>query len=143
MLTDTMYKVDFNNISGSTSRFYLYCEDGYYSISSHNSIGSSSKVTMASPVDSTFGKLAILNINMGSLESGTNHYGNYGDYVDMYSCKVYSASNSLLYDLYPCYKVADGMAGAYDIVNRVFYSTNNTYTSNAIHAGGVYEGVLD
>ena len=131
---DKKYTVDFNNISNNTSRFYLYCESGYFSDPSHNSIGSITKSTMTS---SSSAYIGLLNY----CTNGGN-FGNQGGGVRLYSCKIYNSSNTLLKDLYPCKRISDNMYGVYDIVNNAFFSTNNNNAAN-LDVGPNYEGTLD
>lgn len=141
LLLDKLYRIDFNHISNGTSYFYLYCSTGYYSISSHNLIGSIA--TNSFSVPGTYDRLGILNIIDEVSGSGsTPKFLNWAGGVRLYSCKIYNSSNSLLFNLYPSRRISDDMVGLYDIVNRVFYSSNNTYSDGYMDVGPDYEGEL-
>lgn len=48
-------------------------------------------------------------------------------YGRLYSCKIYY-QDKLVRDLIPCYRKSDGVIGAYDVVNDVFYTNAGTGT---------------
>ena len=109
VLSGAVYTVDFNHISNNVSYFYLYCSQGYYSMASHNLIGSIAKQT---------------------LSEATNPINLYlTDGADLYSYKVYNSSNSLLRDLYPCQDTSTNKFGFYDKQTSVFYSLGNVLSS--------------
>lgn len=47
--------------------------------------------------------------------------------VKIYSCKIYT-SGALSNDYIPCYRIADGVIGLYDLINDVFYTNQGTGT---------------
>lgn len=128
ILLDTKYTIDFNNISGSNSRFYLYCEGGYYSLSSHNLLGSISTPSFS--------------YTSSNPEIPYRIWLRTTPRTLVYSFKMTSQSGSLLRNFYPCYKDSDNMVGFYDMVNGVFYSAGYTKDSGKLAVGPDFTGEL-
>ena len=104
LLSYTDYTIDFLNGNNT----YLYNSEGYYSISSHNLIGSFTKQTPKSGSTKT---TSFFGPGFGS--------GN-GSIGKAYYMKIYNGS-TLIRDFYPCYRNSDKYLGYYDTVNKIFY----------------------
>ena len=111
ILLNTGYTLDF--FTGTNIK--LFNSEGYYSISSHNTLISDAKPTI-SGYKLYFGYIL--------------HYC--GWHGKVYSAKVYSGS-TLKMDLIPSKRKSDNSYGYYDLVNRIFFKTidsNNNYGKN-------------
>lgn len=105
------YIVDYNNKSNNTARFYLYADDGYFSIPSHNLLVSWSTPSFY-PDDSAYVFMA-----PDWRANGVVLY---------YSLKMYDTSGNCIRNFYPCRDLNTNYYGFYDFQNKVFYSTNVT-----------------
>ena len=117
-IPNSLYTIDFNN----NRNVYLYNPLGYYSISSHNLVGT------FQPFHQSF----------SFIYSGNNSYFNdfylqipYG--TIFYSAKFYN-NGTLIKDFIPCYRVSDHMIGIYDFVNRVAFMSNKQLTDAFIYS---------
>lgn len=107
ILINALYTLDFMN----DKKVYLYCEKGFYSISSNNLIGTYKTNWEAKT-----------NSNNLRIQWPT------GQSTSIYTVKIYNSSGTLIRDYIPAYRVSDGVVGLYDFVTRVFY--NNTANIN-------------
>ena len=107
ILLNTRYKLDFLN----GNNVYLYNSEGYYSIASHNLLGSFTKQTIPSS-QSRYED----NIQLGGVTDGYNR----GHYAQCYGIKMYNGS-TLIRDLYPCYTNNYKYLGYYDLVDKIFF----------------------
>lgn len=112
LLTYTDYTIDFLN----GNNIYLYNSEGYYSISSHNYIGSFTKQT---PKSGSTKELGFFGPGFGSGD---------GSIGKAYYIKVYNGS-TLIRNFYPCYRNSDKYLGYYDMVNRIFYQAYSSGSS--------------
>ena len=103
---NSLYTLDFNN----NKKVYLYNNKGYYSVSSHNLVGTYnpfySGFTFYNPdyyANSTYFHF--------TLTKGVNIF---------HSAQIYNGS-TLQRDIVPCYRVSDRKVGLYDLVNRVAF----------------------
>ena len=64
-------------------------------------------------------------ILFASMNSGARDLGNYTK-MRLYSVQIRNSSGTLLYNLVPCRREADDVAGLYDVTNNVFYTNNGT-----------------
>lgn len=120
-ITNNIYTLDFNNNRG----VYLYNNTGYYSIASHNLVGTfSPRYTSFRPAWEF---------------SATYNYQKkfYVPLIDrvLYSLKIYNG-NTLIKDYIPCYRVSDKYVGMYDLVNRVVVLSDSVKltTANVLYA---------
>ena len=111
ILLNKLYTVDFNYLSDGTSYYYLYCEDGYYSIASHNLLGS-----VSNSIIGTQGEYFI------------SLFANYSSMVYYYPIILCDnsggSSGTVIHEFIPCYKGTRENytdVGVYDIVDRIFY----------------------
>lgn len=108
-----IYTIDFNN----NNNVYIYNNVGYYSIPSHNLVGSFtrhySSFSLFYPIDSSGGYMSYSNL---SIPQGTVFY----------SAKFYR-NNTLIKDIIPCYRVSDNLVGIYDFVNRTVTMADSSW----------------
>ena len=72
--------------------------------------------------------LVIFGINRGNILCG---------HQKIYDCKIFN-NNNKIYELIPCYRKTDKIAGMYDIINNVFYTnagTGSFSVGNAVGGG--------
>ena len=100
--TNSLYTLDFNN----NKKVYLYNDKGYYSISSHNLIGTFNPFYSSFTLYDT---AHYYNCFWFPLLVGVNIF---------HSAQIYNGS-TLQRDIIPCYRVSDRKIGLYDLVNRV------------------------
>lgn len=100
---NTMYEVDFNRPGG-----YFYVNDEL--------IGSSVSTFPATQT----------NAILFGMSNGSNPNGEAVDVaIKLYHFQAYQ-ENTIIRDMYPCYRKADTEVGMYDVVNGVFYVNNGT-----------------
>ena len=107
ILVNKRYIFDINN----SNKYYVYCESGYYSISSHNYLGQASSSYTGSQT--------------GSSEIRILGYSDYENKFRIYNVKMYNKNGTLIRDFVPCYRISDNQCGYYDVVNRIFYTYYN------------------
>ena len=129
VLSDVVYRIDFNNISNGISNYYLYCEEGYYSIPANNRIASHKKMDL-SPFKRQNENTYIYLINYVSPHSSSFNKCE----MIFYHCTMYnnSGTNSgeIIHDYYPCCRKADNQVGLYDVVDRIFIQSETSLSEN-------------
>ena len=107
-ITNDIYTIDFNN----NHKVYVYNNTGYYSIASHNLIGTFEPLHTSFNVfrPEVYGKSRFFLCNS-----------------IIYSLKIYDGS-TLIKDYVPCYRISDNLAGFYDLLNRVAILSSREYT---------------
>lgn len=127
ILSDTTYRVDFLN----GNNVYLYNTEGYYSIASHNLLGSFTKQSISNPSSEYRFML------FGQARNYRKGFGK------IFYAQVYNGS-TLIRNLYPCYENRNKYLGYYDIVNRLFYevSYDSMYDRSITYDEAIQQGYL-
>ena len=118
VLNDVVYRIDFNNISNGISNYYLYCEEGYYSIPANNRIASHKKMDL-SPFKQQNENTYIYLLKCGMIFYHCTMYDNTG-----------TNSGEIIHDYYPCCRKADNQVGLYDVVDRIFIQSETSLSEN-------------
>lgn len=105
-LQDTIYRLDWMN----GNNVYFYNSEGYYSVASHNLLGSPQKRYLTYMDEYHKGHLYILN----------------GRSCKIFSCQMYNGS-TLIHDYVPSYRNSDLVLGYYDLIDNTFYQPMNQY----------------
>lgn len=115
ILLSKLYTIDFANLNNGLARFYLYCEDGYYSIPANNLLGTASKITTSSTRP-----YALIYVG--------GHYTTSFYISKLYDNSGYS-SGDILHEFIPCYEGTreNFSSGFYDIIDRIFYPIVPSY----------------
>ena len=112
------------------SRFYLYANDGYYSIPSNNLLGTIEKRDYSS---------------QSGYYSFLGHYSRprtNATFLKILDFKVYDnssgTSGDLIHDYYPCYQNSGNYyIGYYDIIDKIFYHFDCYYNYRFVTLGPI------
>lgn len=138
ILTGSRYTLIFNKIENSSSNFYLYNTEGYYSISRNNLIWTSSNNVVPDNFTIWYDERPYINLfehnNDGYDTQPRGPLSNLYIYEQskyyrhisppkgfrLYSCRLFNKNDIPTRNFIPCYRKEDNKTGFYDTVDQIF-----------------------